>query len=59
MRDTPPRNPEQSRQYREMASAIRAQLAAMHDEEIVTELYWLAVHYERLAVFAASGLVQD
>jgi hypothetical protein len=42
-----------------MASAIRAQLPAMQDEEIITELYWLAVHYERLAVFADSGLVQD
>jgi|HubBroStandDraft_4_1064222.scaffolds.fasta_scaffold591649_1 hypothetical protein len=65
MRDAPSRNPEQSRRheqsrhYREMASAIRAQLPTMQDEEIITELYWLAVHYERLAVFADSGLVQD
>jgi hypothetical protein len=44
----------------EAASAIRAQLPAMQDEEIITELYWLAVHYEQqLAVFADSGLVQD
>ena len=38
-----------------MASAIRARLLTMEDEEVINELYLLAEHYERLAEFADSS----
>lgn len=47
---------EQARYYRDRASAIRARLANLRDDEAFKELYLLAIHYERLAAFAdASG----
>jgi transposase len=46
---------EPSRHYREVASAIRHRLPAIQDEEIYSELYLLAAHYERLAEFADSS----
>jgi hypothetical protein len=51
---TPSEHSEQSRHYRELASAIRARLPTLQDEEIINELYLLATHYERLAEFADS-----
>jgi putative heme degradation protein len=45
---------EPSRYYRDLASAIRARLATLQDEEVINELYLLAAHYERLAEFADS-----
>ena len=45
----------QSRFYRERASAIRARLPKLHDDEVFNELYLLAAHYERLAEFVDSS----
>ncbi len=50
----PSEHSEQSSYYRELASAIRARLPALQDEEVINELYLLATHYERLAEFADS-----
>ena len=44
-----------ARYYRERASAIRARLPTLQDEEIFRELYQLAVHYERVAEFAEGA----
>jgi hypothetical protein len=44
-----------SRYYRDRASAIRARLPTLQDDEIFSELYLLAAHYERLAEFAESS----
>ena len=46
---------EQSRFYRDRASAIRACLPTLQDDEVFSELYLLAAHYERLADFAESS----
>jgi hypothetical protein len=46
---------EQSRFYRDRASAIRARLPTLQDDEVFNELYLLAAHYERLAEFAESS----
>jgi hypothetical protein len=51
---TPCEHAEQSRRYRELASAIRTRLPTLQDEEVLNELYLLATHYERLAEFADS-----
>jgi hypothetical protein len=51
---TPREHAEQSRRYRELASAIRTRLPTLQDEEVLNELYLLATHYERLAEFADS-----
>jgi hypothetical protein len=52
-----------SRDYRDRASAIRARLPTLEDNEVFSELYLLAAHYERLAEFAQSsgslGSVED
>jgi hypothetical protein len=48
----PSKHREQSRYYRDQASAIRARLPTLQDEEVFNELYLLAAHYERLAEFA-------
>lgn len=53
-RSTPPEHSEESRYYRELASAIRTRLPTLHDEEVINELYLLATHYERLAEFTDS-----
>jgi hypothetical protein len=46
------------RYYRKRASAIRARLPTLEDDEVFSELYLLAAHYERLAEFAeSSGLL--
>ena len=45
----------QSRYYRERASAIRARLPGVQDEEEFSELYLLAAHFERLAQFVDSS----
>ena len=45
----------QSRYYRERASAIRARLPDLQDEEVFSELYLLAAHYEQLAQFVDSS----
>jgi hypothetical protein len=45
----------QSRFYRDRASAIRARLPALQDDDAFKELYLLAFHYERLAEFADSS----
>jgi hypothetical protein len=44
-----------SRHYRDRASAIRARLPTLQDDEVFSELYLLAAHYERLAEFADSS----
>jgi hypothetical protein len=46
---------EQARYYLERASAIRARLPTVQDEEAFSELCLLAAHYERLAEFADSS----
>jgi hypothetical protein len=46
---------EQSRYYRDRATAIRARLPTLQDDEVYNELYLLAAHYERLAEFADSS----
>jgi hypothetical protein len=51
---TPSEHSEQSRHYRELASAIRARLPTLLDEEVINELYLLAIHYERRAEFSDS-----
>jgi hypothetical protein len=51
---TPREHAERARHYRELASVIRTRLATLQDEEILSELYLLATHYERLADFADS-----
>ena len=54
---------EQPRCYRDRATAIRARLPTLEDDEVFTELYLLAAYYERLAEFAESsgslGSVED
>jgi hypothetical protein len=59
----PSKHSEQSRYYRARASAIRARLPTLQDDEVFSELYLLATHYERLADFAESsgslGSVED
>jgi hypothetical protein len=44
-----------SRYYRDRACAIRARLPTLQDDEVFSELYLLAAHYERLAEFAESS----
>jgi hypothetical protein len=68
---TPSKHSEQSRcysdrashYYRDRARAIRARLPTLQDDEVFSELYLLAAHYERLAEFAESsgslGSVED
>ena len=51
---TPSQHSQQSSYYLELASAIRARLPTLQDEEVINELYLLATHYERLAEFADS-----
>ena len=43
---------QQPRYYRDRATAIRARLPTLQDDEVFTELYLLAAYYERLAEFA-------
>jgi hypothetical protein len=54
---------EQPHYYRDRATAIRARLPTLHDDEVFTELYLLATYYERLAEYAESsgslGSVED
>ena len=45
----------QPRYYRDRASAIRARIRTLQDDEVFTELYLLAAYYERLAEFAESS----
>jgi hypothetical protein len=52
---TPSKHSEQSRYYSDRASAIRARLPTLQDDEVFSELYLLAAHYERLAEFAESS----
>jgi hypothetical protein len=51
----PSKHSEQSRYYLDRASAIRARLPTLQDDEVFSELYLLAAHYERLAEFAESS----
>jgi hypothetical protein len=51
----PSRHPEQPRYYRDRATAIRARLPTLQDDEFFTELYLLAAYYERLAELAESS----
>ena len=51
----PSKHSEQCRYYRDRATAIRAHLPTLQDDEVFTELYLLADHYERLAEFAESS----
>jgi hypothetical protein len=44
-----------SRYYLDRARAIRARLPTLQDDEVFSELYLLAAHYERLAEFAESS----
>ena len=46
---------EPSRYYRDRASAIRARLPTLQDDEVFNELYLLAAHFERLAEVAESS----
>ena len=59
----PSRYSEQPRRYRDRATAIRARLPTLADDEVFTELYLLAAYYERLAEFAESsgslGCIED
>jgi hypothetical protein len=59
----PSEHSEQPRYYRDRATAIRARLPTLEDDEAFTELYLLAAYYERLAEFADSagslGSVED
>jgi hypothetical protein len=50
-----PQHCEQPRYYRDRATAIRARLPTLQDDEVFTELYLLAAYYERLAEFAESS----
>ena len=51
----PSRHSERPRYYRDRATAIRARLPTLQDDEVFTELYLLAAYYERLAEFAESS----
>jgi hypothetical protein len=51
----PSKHSKRSRYYRDRANAIRARLPTLQDDEIFSELYVLAAHYERLAEFAESA----
>jgi hypothetical protein len=51
----PSKHSEQPRYYRDRATAIRARLPTLQDDEVFTELYLLAVYYEGLAEFAESS----
>jgi hypothetical protein len=51
----PAKHSKLSRYYRDRASAIRARLPTLRDDEVFNELYLLAAHYERLAEFAESS----
>ena len=51
----PPQHSEQPRYYRNRATAIRARLPTLQDDEVFAELYLLAAYYERLAEFAKSS----
>jgi hypothetical protein len=51
----PSKHSEQPRYYRDWATAIRARLPTLQDDEVFTELYLLAAYYERLAEFAESS----
>ncbi len=59
----PSKRSAQPRYYRARATAIRARLPTLQDDELFTELYLLAAYYERLADFAESsgslGSVED
>jgi hypothetical protein len=59
----PSNRSEQPRYYRDRATAIRARLPTLQDDEVFTELYLLAAYYERLAELAESsgslGSVED
>jgi hypothetical protein len=46
---------EQPRDYRDRATAIRARIRTLQDDEVFSELYLLAAYYERLAEFAESS----
>jgi hypothetical protein len=45
----------EQRLYRDRASAIRARIRTLQDDEVFAELYLLAAYYERLAEFAESS----
>jgi hypothetical protein len=51
----PSTHSEQSRYYRDRATAIRARLPTLQDDEVFTELYLLAAYYDGLAEFAESS----
>ena len=51
----PSKHSESSRNYRDRATALRARLPGLHDDEVFIEFYLLAAHYERLAEFADSS----
>jgi hypothetical protein len=51
----PPQHSEEPRYYRDRATAIRARLPTLQDDEAFTELYLLASYYEQLAEFAESS----
>jgi hypothetical protein len=51
----PSKHSEQALYYRDRATAIRARLPTLQDDEVFTELYLLADYYERLAEFAESS----
>ena len=51
----PSKHSEQPHYYRGQATAIRARLPTLRDDDVFTELYLLASYYERLAEFAESS----
>jgi len=51
----PPQHAVQPSYYRDRATAIRARLPTLQDDEAFTELYLLASYYEQLAEFAESA----
>jgi hypothetical protein len=51
----PSKHSDQPRYYRDRATAIRARLPTLQDDEVFTELYLLAYYYERSAELAESS----
>ena len=55
LRQLPPSIPNSLAITATAQGAIRARLATLQEDEVFSELYLLAAHYERLAEFAESS----
>ena len=51
----PSKHSDQPHYYRDQATAIRARLPTLQDDEVFAELYLLAAYYDRLAEIAESS----